>query len=191
MTERLPTNIHLTPDFLSPEVADSLLRELITDIPWQQDRIRLYGREHPIPRMHQWHADAGVEYSWSGLTMQPRDWLPQLATLRDRLTDECDIRFNSVLANLYRDGNDSMGWHADDESELGSAPVIASISLGAARDFQLRRKDGRGETLTVKLSHGSLLIMRDDSQAVYQHALPKRKRVTEPRINLTFRQVFT
>jgi len=177
----------LQPGFLTSREADQLFETLLDDIAWQRDTLSLFGRQTPIPRMHQWYADKGVCYSWSGITMQPLAWLSSLQALRARLERETHRSFNSVLANLYRDGNDTMGWHADDEAELGPQPAIASVSLGAARDLRLRRRADHRVSRTLPLEHGSLLLMTGDSQRDWQHSLPRRKRVTAPRINLTFR----
>jgi alkylated DNA repair dioxygenase AlkB len=151
-------------DFLPPAAADVYFQQLMREIDWRQDKLKLYGREHAIPRLHQWYADVGVSYSWSGIKMAPLSWIPPLSRLREDVQQSTGHAFNSVLANLYRDGNDSMGWHADDEPELGTDPVIASISLGAERDFQIRqRKTGEtsrtGPATSILLSHGSLLLM--------------------------------
>jgi alkylated DNA repair dioxygenase AlkB len=186
-------NFQLDPDFLPRGMANKYLQQLFNDIEWRQDTLRLYGREHRIPRQHQWYADSGVSYHWSGINMQPLNWIPPLNSLRDDLRETTGLAFNSVLANLYRDGNDSMGWHSDDEQELGVEPVIASISLGAERDFHLRRKDRGtgGRARSISLPHGSLLLMCGASQRDWQHALPKRRRISKPRINLTFRLINT
>ncbi|TDJ45794.1 MAG: alpha-ketoglutarate-dependent dioxygenase AlkB [Gammaproteobacteria bacterium] len=190
------SNFQLDPDFLPRGMADKYLQQLLNDIEWRQDTLKLYGREHRIPRQHQWYADSGVNYCWSGIKMQPLNWIAPLNRLRERLRKKTGFVFNSVLANLYRDGNDSMGWHSDDERELGIEPVIASISLGAERDFHLRQKNrGTGKssgcTRSISLPHGSLLLMSGSSQRNWQHALPKRRRISEPRINLTFRLIIT
>ncbi|MBT8421610.1 MAG: alpha-ketoglutarate-dependent dioxygenase AlkB [Gammaproteobacteria bacterium] len=184
--------LRLWPEFLPAGEADQLQQRLSAGLQWQRDSVKLFGREHPIPRQHQWYGDAGMRYRWSGLTMQPLPWTDELAELRERLRAATEITFNSVLANLYRDGNDSMGWHADDEPELGVRPVIASVSLGAERDLLLRRRAGRerGErSVKVCLPHGSLLLMSGATQQNWQHALPRRARISEPRINLTFRRI--
>ena len=171
---RLPNGIHYHPDWLNPAQASGLQTQLAADIPWQRDDVTVFGRTHPIPRMHQWYGDPDCTYRWSQLEMQPQPWIKPLAELRDAVSDEAGCQFNSVLANLYRDGNDSMGWHADDEAELGEQPVIASVSIGAVRDFHLRRRDGSGGTVKLSLEHGSLLIMSGHSQRDWQHSLPKR-----------------
>jgi alkylated DNA repair dioxygenase AlkB len=174
----------LRPDFLPASEADALLAVFLAHLAWRQDTVRLFGRAHPIPRLHQWYGDPGCDYRWSGLSLTPLPWPPALAELRDRVAEASGAPFNCALANLYRDGRDAMGWHADDEPELGG--VVASVSLGAVRDFALRsRVDDR--RVTLPLPHGSLLVMADGCQQRWQHALPRRLRVTTPRVNLTFR----
>lgn len=169
--------------------ADALLTELTATLPWQQPHITLYGRSHPVPRLQSWHGDADAGYRYSGLAMTPQPWTPALARLRDQVAAACGHHFNSVLANLYRDGRDSMGWHADDEPELGPQPWIASLSLGATRDFALRRKGAGRTALTLPLRHNQLLLMPPAMQQHWQHALPRRLRVEQPRLNLTFRLI--
>jgi len=186
--EQFAEDIEFCPGFLSVAESDNYLQALSEQVVWRRDEVTLFGRTHPIPRLHQWYADKGLSYTWSGLTMQPQPWFTELQNLRNAVAPFAGEAFNSVLINLYRDGNDSMGWHSDDEAELGPAPVIASVSLGAARDFQLRERGGVGKH-TVQLTHGSLLVMRGATQSRWQHALPKRRRVVEPRINLTFRRI--
>jgi alkylated DNA repair dioxygenase AlkB len=179
------------PGFLAGQQASDWFDELYAQVDWQQDEVNVFGKRHRIPRLHQWYGDPDAAYRWSGLEMQPRSWIEPLLAIRDLVSDYCRSDFNSVLLNLYRDGNDSMGWHSDDEPELGAYPTLAFVSLGAARDLHLRRKDGSTGTRSLRLEHGSLLIMSGSSQHDWQHALPKRKRVGEPRISLTFRQVVT
>lgn len=187
---RLPlpdAEIFLWSDFLDRRQADWLFAELFDNVTWRQDRIRVFGREHPIPRLHQWFADDELPYTWSGLTMYPAPWLPALLALRARLHTQTGQFFDTTLANLYRDGNDTVGWHADNEATLGPKPVIASVSLGAEREFQLRHQTRHGLKHAVRLPHGSLLFMSGPTQRHWHHCLPRRKRVKEPRINLTFR----
>lgn len=150
----------------------------------------MFGRMVDSPRLSAWIGDEEATYRYSGVPFAPRSWSSSLLALRDRVAEACGARFNSVLANLYRNGNDRMGWHSDDERELGAAPVIASVSLGAARSFRFRAKAG-GDALAIELAHGSLLRMAGDTQRLYKHELPVRKRVAGPRINLTFRLVQT
>lgn len=180
------------PSWLAREEADRLLAQLMHDIPWECHRLRLFGREIEAPRLSCWIGDAGASYTYSNSRFEPRSWSSSLMMLRERVEHFCGVRFNSVLANLYRDGRDSMGWHSDDEPELGPHPIIASISLGEARRFRFRRRVPRGARqapVGVLLEHGSLLYMGGRTQQVYQHDLPKRIGVTGPRINLTFRFV--
>lgn len=173
--------------WLPAAAADSLFARLRTEIPWEVHRIRLFGKEVASPRLSCWIGDPGATYRYSGAIFEPRPWPEALRPFRIRLADELGTDFNSVLANLYRDGNDGMGWHRDDEPELGPAPVIASLSLGAGRRFLLKSLRTPGERVAVELTHGSLLVMRAGTQQHYRHALPKTKRAVGERINLTFR----
>lgn len=170
-----------------PAQADALFAALRGEIPWQHHRLKLFGREVDAPRLSCWIGDADASYVYSGARFEPLPWTPTVALLRDDLAARLGVRFNSVLANLYRDGRDSVGWHSDDEPELGATPVIASLSFGATRAFRLRSRATREAALSLDLAHGSLLVMAGDTQRLYQHALPKRTSVTRPRINLTFR----
>ena len=191
MLERLPlpdADVRLDGAWLPPADADALFDALHRDVAWENHPVRLFGRELPSPRLSCWVGDAGAAYRYSGLLREPRPWPAPLAGLRARLARALGVGFDSVLANLYRDGRDAMGWHADDEPELGPAPVIASLSLGATRRFVLRHRDG-APRLAVDLSHGSLLVMAGATQANYRHALPRTARPVGPRINLTFRRV--
>lgn len=169
--------------------AQELFDTLVRTVAWRQERIRLYGREHPVPRLSAWYGDAGAQYRYSGLTLQPLHWLPPLQALRQRLQRHLGCRFNSVLLNYYRNGRDSMGLHADDEPELGPEPVIASVSLGAARRMIFRHRQRIAEPLSMELGAGSLLVMAGGCQANWRHELPKTRRPVHGRVNLTFRQV--
>ena len=187
--------VMLDPQWLAPAQADALFAALRGAVAWENHRIRLFGREVASPRLSCWIGDAGADYTYSGTRFAPRPWPPALAALRPRIEMACGARFNSVLANLYRDGNDAMGWHSDDEPELGAQPVIASLSLGAERLFRLRRRLPRGvparaaDTLRLPLPHGSLLRMAGDTQRQYRHDLPRSRAPVAARINLTFRLV--
>lgn len=176
------------PDFFPSAVADDLFGALMREVSWRDDHITLFGKTTPLPRRQQWFADGGRPYTYSRIHMVPAPWTPALLQVRAAIADVTGLDFNTCLANLYRDGNDSNGWHSDDEPELGPDPVIASVSLGATRDFRLRHKD-TNQTHTLALTHGSLLVMGSGSQTHWQHTLPKRKRIVEPRINLTFRRM--
>lgn len=171
--------------------AEGLLRTLEAQTPWRQDRITLFGRSHDVPRLTAWYGDPGCSYAYSGLRLVPLPWTEALGSMRARVARAAGVAFNSVLLNWYRDGNDSMGWHADDEPELGPDPVIASVSLGAARTFQLKhRQDKTERRIDLDLEHGSLLVMHPPTQAHWVHAVPKRRRAGRGgRINLTFRYV--
>lgn len=184
-----PFTLPLHQPFLAPEEADELLALLRERIPWRQDRITLFGREHPIPRQQCWIAEDGLTYRYSGQTMEPEQWPDWLRPLAQKVGETAGERFNSVLANRYRDGNDSMGWHSDDEPELGPAPVIASLSLGGTRRFRFRHRHDHGRTLSIDLPHNSLLMMPAGVQAEWQHALPKTRKLVAPRVNLTFRRL--
>ena len=168
--------------------ADHLLRGLRHDVPWEVHRIRLFGREHASPRLSCWIGDPGTGYRYSGSTFEPHPWLPELLRLRERLSGELGVGFNSVLANLYRDGSDCMGWHSDDEAELGPEPVIASVSLGATRRFVLKHRGESQRKVEIALPHGSLLVMSGATQRNYRHALPRTAKPVGERINLTFRR---
>lgn len=181
-------DVRLDRDWMEPAAADVMLATLTASIPWENHPVRLFGREIPAPRLSCWMGDADARYRYSGIDRAACAWLPAIAALRDRLRVQLGVDFNSVLANLYRDGSDAMGWHADDEPELGEAPVIASVSLGATRRFHLRAREGEAR-LALDLPHGSLLVMAGGTQAAYRHALSRTRRAVGPRLNLTFRLV--
>jgi alkylated DNA repair dioxygenase AlkB len=190
-------DVALWPHWLAPVEADALFAELRQAVAWETHRIRLFGRELDTPRLSCWIGDPGASYTYSSTRFEPRPWPAALAALRGRLERACAARFNSVLANLYRDGDDAMGWHSDDEPELGAQPVIASLSLGAERRFRFRRRRARGEpvrpgdTSELPLPHGSLLRMAGATQRLYRHDLPRVRGLDAPRINLTFRRIDT
>lgn len=169
--------------------ADALHATLLEGIPWETHRIRMFGRWVDSPRLSCWMGDADARYRYSGADFLPHPWPAVLLPLRDRLQEALGTRFNSVLLNRYRSGADSMGWHSDDEPELGPQPVIASLSLGAARRFLLRRRDRPAVKREFLLAEGDLFVMAGSTQTHYQHALPKSLRVHGERINLTFRWI--
>lgn len=179
------------PGVLPAAEANRLFSRLLEGLPWEQPRVRVFGREHAAPRLQSWHGDPDAVYRYSGLTLHPLPWTAELSRIRERVRELAGISFNSVLVNLYRDGDDSMGWHADDEPELGTSPRVASFSLGATRDFALRRKGESRQALKVALGNNELLLMAPDVQRHWQHSLPRRRRVMAARINLTFRQVLS
>jgi len=175
--------------FLNVCEADAMLAHLIEQTHWIQPIIRLWGREVPSPRLAAWHGDRDAVYTYSGLKNEPRAWTPSLRNLRDRLKLATGVAFNSVLLNLYRDGSDSMGWHQDNEVELGPQPVIASVSVGDARRFVMKHVRKPNRRWEVRLTHRSALIMAGDSQSEWKHAVPKTSRDVGQRVNLTFRRI--
>lgn len=179
------------PGWLEPAAADRLLGLLQREIPWEIHRIRLFGRELDSPRLSCWMGDPQARYRYSGSEFAPHPWHPALRELAERLQAELGETFNSVLANRYRDGHDSMGWHSDDEPELGPQPVIASLSLGATRRFVLKHRQNPALKAEWALDHGSLLVMAGATQRHYKHALPRTTRPLGERINLTFRHILS
>lgn len=171
-------------NFYRKAEADALFEELRAETPWQQE----HSRFGPFPRLTAWYADAGMKYSYSGVTHEAIPWTPTLEEVRRRVEEVAATAFNSLLLNFYRDGQDSIGYHADAEKELGTNPVIASISLGGVRRFVMKHIK-TGEKRTYDLAHGSLLIMGGTSQHHWVHTVPKTKAEVGPRINLTFRKI--
>lgn len=168
--------------------AGEVFDRLLDQTRWESRTITMFGKQHLEPRMTAWHGDEGAVYVYSRIVLSPEPWTPLLASLRDISADLAGTGFNSVLLNLYRDGNDKMGWHADDEPELGERPIIASMSLGAVRRFKFRHRHTR-RVVECELPSGSLLVMSGDCQSNWVHEVPRQVRVREPRINLTFRRV--
>ena len=174
----------LWPNFLIE--SDEIYRQLVADIPWEEHYITMFGKRTKEPRLSAWFHTDGVAYEYSRSVRQANTFTPLLSQIMEHCEQAAGARFNSVLANLYRDGSDAMGWHADDEPELGREPVIASISLGAERRFDFRHRES-GDTVRVVLPHGSLLVMSGQTQHCWVHQIARTTRVSEPRINLTFR----
>jgi alkylated DNA repair dioxygenase AlkB len=174
--------------FIGVEKADEILAGLWEQIDWWQEKIRLFGRLVQQPRLIAWFGEPGARYSYSGLQLQPLPWIPLLFELKSKLEQHLQSEFNSVLANAYRDGRDSMGWHSDNEPELGPDPLIASLSFGAERKFLIREK-GRSGSRGIFLGHGSLLVMKAGCQQAFEHSVPKTRKPTGLRINLTFREI--
>jgi alkylated DNA repair dioxygenase AlkB len=169
---------------------DALLQSLIDTIPWRSESIVLWGRTYAQPRLIAWFGDEGTHYTYSGLTLVPLPWTPLLTQIKQRVEELTTVRFNSVLLNYYRDGNDSMGMHSDDEPELGLNPVIASLSVGAERTLILKHRTKREtKPLHLQLSSGSLLVMQGETQRHWKHGIAKEKRPCGPRINLNFRRI--
>lgn len=181
--------LHHDPHWLDPAAADALLAALHDGIAWESHRVVLFGRAVAAPRRSCWIGDAGAVYRYSRSLHLPRAWPDVLLPIRARLRAEWAVDCNGVLANLYRDGRDGMGWHADDEPEIDPTAPILSLSLGASRRFVLRRRDDHARRHELELGHGSLLVMGAGMQAEWQHALPATARPLAARINLTFRRV--
>lgn len=176
-------------EFLNSKDSIRLYETMLDKVPWTQDKLTLYGKTHLAPRMSCWMADANLSYRYSNMTMQPTPWLAELKELTHAVGTQTGVDFNSVLVNHYRNGQDSNGWHADNEPELGPDPIVASLSLGGTRDFRLRHNASK-KTHTLALTSGSLLIMYSGMQTHWQHTIPKRAHA-ESRINLTFRYIYS
>lgn len=160
-----------------------------TNIEWKQDWINFYGKRSPLPRLTSWYGDRGKTYTYSGIRSQPNEWNKGLLYLKEAIEACAGVKFNSLLLNWYRDGDDHLSWHSDDEKELGVNPIIASANFGATRDFIVRRKDDNSQKITFPLKHGTLLLMRGELQHFWEHSIPKRKKVRGSRFNLTFRRI--
>ncbi|WP_417446868.1 alpha-ketoglutarate-dependent dioxygenase AlkB family protein [Kangiella sp.] len=183
--------LELFAQFLTSEVADNLLQKLVELVDWQKETIRIAGVERLVPRLTAWYGDKGASYTYSGVVHHPVPWNERLLALKSQVEQACGAEFNSALFNLYRDGKDSVAWHSDDEPELGRRPIIASLSLGAPRSFQLKHKKHKDLRHKLTLTSGSLLVMRGDTQQCWLHQVPKEPAITEPRINITFRNIIT
>ena len=178
----------LLPEILPEADANWYFNVLVDEVPWKRDEIKLFGKTH-IPERHVClMGEEGVRYKYSGVRRLALPWSPSMKLLRDLVVAVLDQPFNSCLLNYYPDGNSGMGWHADNEPELGLDPTIAVISLGAERRFSLKDRKTKERT-DLHLPHGSLFVMKGTLQKTHLHALPKSKRITEPRISLTFRNI--
>lgn len=188
--ENLPdATLRYQPGFLLPKEAESLFGEIKSQTPWRQDTIRLFGKTFQQPRLTALYGKNGQAYTYSGIRMEPLPFTPLLEDLLHRVSIAAGENFTTCLLNLYRDGSDSNGWHADDEPELGNNPVIASLSLGASRKFHLKHRRIKSQRVRMNLESGSLLLMAGTTQHHWLHQVPKTKRPVGPRINLTFRRL--
>lgn len=182
--------LHYFPNALSAGEADVLLKQSITDITWRQDRISIAGRSIPIPRLQCWLGDPEAHYSYSNIALTPQPWPEFLVKIKARIETLAAHTFNSALANHYRDGADSVDWHSDDEPELGNAPIIASLSLGTNRVFELKHRYKKSlSALKISLDHGSVLIMKGSTQQYWRHRIAKVQGLKETRVNFTFRRI--
>lgn len=178
------------PEFYSLEEARALYQILEKEINWKLEKIKMYGKEYDLPRLSAWYGE--TSYTYSGITMNPNPWTPTLLSMKKKLEDHTGEKFNSLLLNFYRSGNDHMSWHADNEKELGKNPFIASISLGDIRSFQMKhRHDKEIGSIAINLEVGSLVIMAGEMQHFWLHKIAATKKNVGPRINLTFRKMMT
>ena len=183
--------IEYFPEFFSREKSLNFLPQLLDTIKWKQNTIKMYGKENPVPRLEAWYGDPGKSYAYSGIRMEPNPWTDELREIKRSIEAELEISFNSVLINYYRDGQDRVAWHSDDEKELGKNPVIGSVSFGAERTFKLRHKRYKENNLkqSIVLKNGSFLLMKGATQHHWMHEIPRTAKPIGPRINLTFRVI--
>lgn len=175
-----------------PEAPHIVMRRLIDEVPWRAEKIVVWGRTYPQPRLIAWYGDAGKNYSYSGIFLSPLPWTDRLLDIKSRVEAVAHTEFNSVLLNYYRDHRDSMGLHSDDEPELGERPILASLSLGQERTFILKHKRNQAlRPVRLKLASGSLLLMKGDTQRYWKHGIEKETRPCGPRVSLTFRRILT
>ena len=181
--------LRLYPYLFSPEESDAFFTKLDKETVWKQEKIRLYGKVIPLPRLTAWFGDAGKTYMYSGITVEPEPWTPTLLEIKGRVEEVSEVTFNSVLLNHYRHERDSVSWHSDDEPELGENPVIGSVSFGDVRDFSTQTQNGQisSKYKKIPLPDGSYLEMGGSTQHHWVHQIPKRSPKIGPRINLTFR----
>ncbi|HCF03009.1 alpha-ketoglutarate-dependent dioxygenase AlkB [Flavobacterium sp.] len=177
------------PQFFDKEQADQIYAELLQEIAWQQDNITVFGKTHPQPRLTALYGNEGKPYSYSNITMQPNPWNTLLQKIKYLIEFRTECQFTTVLLNQYRDGKDSNGWHSDNEKELGTNPIIASLSFGAERVFQLKHNTIADAKKSIVLEHGSLLLMKGSTQHFWKHQIPKTTKPIGNRINLTFRSI--
>jgi alkylated DNA repair dioxygenase AlkB len=176
------------PNFFLKQESDELLKNLRNNIQWKQESMRMYGKVIEFPRLTAWYGNNDKAYSFSGITLQPHPWTNDILFIKKRIEPKANVQFNSVLLNLYRNGNDSISWHTDAEKELGINPIIASVNFGETRKFQLKHNKTK-EKIEIELSHGTLIIMQGELQHNWQHQVPKTSKPVKERINLTFRVI--
>ena len=184
-------DVTLYESWVVSQEADDWMAELIKQTPWEQPQVQVYGKSYPTPRLVAWYGDPGISYGYSSLAHPSLPWTELLGDIRGRVSRFCEHPFNGVLINYYRNGQDAMGWHSDNEAVLGRNPTIASLSLGKARRFDLRRRGVQRIEHSIELTHGSLLVMRGATQHYWQHQVARTKRSMSSRLNLTFRWIRT
>lgn len=176
----------------TPLSYEHILQKLRLDTPWRQEAVRIYGKMYDQPRLVAWYGDPGKQYTYSGISLTPLPWTHLLLTLRRCVEEVTDARFNSVFLNLYRDHRDSMGFHSDDERELGPEPCIASMSFGASREFVLKHKRRTDlQVVKIPLGEGTVLLMKGQTQRNWKHGILKQTKPCGPRVNLTFRTIYS
>lgn len=177
------------PGFFEDKEAGALMESLQNEVHWRQEPIKIFGKELLQPRLTAWFSNAGINYSYSGITMASEPWNESLIIIKNKVEAVAGVAFTGALLNLYRDGKDSMGWHRDNERELGTNPVIASLSFGTARKFQFRNYESKEDLISIDLTHGSLLLMKGETQHFWEHRVPKMNALAGSRINITFRVI--
>ena len=180
-------SIEYFPDFFDSEKSKMLFDKLLEEVPWQHDEITVFGKTHWQPRLTALYGNEGKQYSYSNIVMKPHSWSPLIMFIKNEIEEYCQENFTTVLLNLYRDGRDSNGWHADNEKELGRNPIIASVSFGAERAFHLQHNTIENAKQKVILENGSLLVMKGETQHFWKHQITKTAKPIGSRINLTFR----
>lgn len=178
-----------TPGLFTPAESDQYLDRFIHTVPWEQKTVKMWDKQMLTPRLTAWYGDPQTNYTFTGLKLDPMPWTPELLEIKARVEPLAGVEFNSVLLNYYRDGNDSVAWHSDKENVLGRRPVIASVSFGQTRSFDIRRKTDHKKSYSVRLEHGSFLLMKAGLQEAFEHRIAKSAKPMQPRINLTFRIV--
>ncbi|MBE9104504.1 alpha-ketoglutarate-dependent dioxygenase AlkB [Nostoc cf. edaphicum LEGE 07299] len=176
-------------NFFNQQESDELFQTLLNEIKWRQDKMKIYGKEVNLPRKTAWYGNRNISYKFSGIHLDPEPWIPTLLKVKEKVDEIAKVNFNSVLLNLYRDGNDGISWHTDAEPELGNNPVIGSVSFGGARRFMFRHKHNQDLKTEIELIDGSFLLMAGATQHFWQHQIPKTSKRVKPRINLTFRVI--
>jgi alkylated DNA repair dioxygenase AlkB len=182
--------VEIYPSFFKKNECDILFPVLINETLWQQDSMKFYGKKVNLPRLTAWYGESIKKYSYSGIDMNAHPWTQKLLFIKNRIESHSGFKFTSVLLNYYRNGNDSVSWHRDNEKVLRVNPVIASVSFGAARTFKFRHVDDYSLVRTVELTNGMYVLMKGETQHKWEHTIPKTSRVVEPRVSLTFRILF-
>jgi len=183
------TVLQYIPGLFNSHESEVFLLKLIRSVPWQQRTVSIYGKQVVTPRLTAWYGDDQKSYAYSGNRFQPLQWTADLLAIKEKTELLAGATFNSVLLNYYRDGNDSVAWHSDNEKELGPQPLIGSVSFGQVRTFDIRRKTDHNHKFSVRLESGSLLVMKGDLQQNWEHRIAKSSKAMKPRINLTFRTI--